>query len=229
MNNKKKLMVAGVLVFALLVAGVGGTIAFAQGPTGSSNTIENLYMSALAQKLGTTIDKLQQAMTDARKDSASQAVKQGLITQAQADQMMQREFGRDVHASLVNAGLAAAAKSLGMTTTDLTTALQSKTLLTLATEKKIDATALRTAIADAEKAAIDQAVKDGKLTQAQADTMKANIKPENIDLNRSNFGRGGLGNFDGSKGADGRGNNGAPNANGAQKGGAGLPPTNGKR
>ncbi|HEX7592886.1 MAG TPA: hypothetical protein VF429_01825, partial [Anaerolineae bacterium] len=99
-------------------------------------------------------------------------------------------------ASVASAELDAAAKALGMTTADLTTALQSETLLTLAQEKNVDVAKLRTAIADAEKAALDQAVKDGKLTQAQVDALKANIKPENIDLTRGWFAappRGGLG------------------------------------
>jgi hypothetical protein len=244
MKNKNKLIVAGMLVFALLVAGVGGTIAFAQGPAGTGNTFENLYLSTLAQKLGTTLDKLQQAMTDARKDAANQAVKQGLMTQVQADQMLQRESGRDAQQAIATARLNAAAKALGMTTSDLTTALQTKTLLTITNEKKVDVTVLRTAIADAEKAAIDQAVKDGKLTQTQADTMKANIKPENIDLNHFDFGgRGGgngIGNPKGMGGRDGAPNgtanpNGlggqgtAPNGNGAPQGGTGTPRSSGGR
>ena len=239
MNNKRKLIVAGVLVLALLVAGIGGTAAFAQGPAGAGNTLENLYLSTLAQKLGTTLDKLQQAMASARQDTASQAVKQGLMTQAQADQWLQREFGQEVRQAIATTELDAAAKALGMTTTELTTTLQTKTLLTLANEKKVDVTTLRTAMADAEKAAIDQAVKDGKLTQAQADAMKANIKPENIDLNRFGFGalggrggRDGIGKGQGGRGGDlnGEGNpNGlggrgfAPNGNNALPNGAGNP------
>jgi hypothetical protein len=244
MKNRNKFIVAGILVLALLVAGIGGTIAFAQGPTGTGNPLENLYLSTLAQKLGTTVDKLQQAMTSARTGSTAQAVKQGLLTQAQADQMLQREFGRDVQISIANARLDEAAKTLGMSTTELTTTLKTKTLLDLATEKKVDVTKLRTAIADAEKAAIDQAVKDGKLSQTQADTMKANIKPENIDLNRfllpldGRGGRNGMGNPNGPGGRgvppNGMGNpnglggqGGAPN--GAPQGGMGMPPFGGRQ
>jgi hypothetical protein len=82
--------------------------------------------------------------------------------------------------------LDAAAETLGMTSTDITTAMRGgKTLLDLAREKNVDETKLRTAIGDAEKAALDQAVKNGKLTQAQADALRAKIKPENIDLTRT--------------------------------------------
>ncbi len=221
MSGKTKFIVAGVLVFVLLAAGIGGTIVLAQGPTptppSGGKTWVDLYWQALAQKLGTTVEKLQQAMTDARKEAADQSVKQGLLTQAQADRMLQRTqgvgtlfgpFGRgalgSASTSVAQAELDAAAKALGMTSTDLTTALQGKTLLTLAQEKNVDVTKLRTAIADAEKAAIDQAVKDGKLTQAQADSLKANIKPENIDLNRRSFGFSPRSTFDGFDGFGGR-------------------------
>jgi hypothetical protein len=113
-----------------------------------------LYWQSLAQKLGTTVDKLQQATTDARKDALDQAVKQGLLTQAQADRMSQRARGVAALASVATARLDAAAKTLGMSTSDLTTALRGgKTLLDLAREKNVDATKLRTAIADAENLA----------------------------------------------------------------------------
>lgn len=197
MNGKMKWMVAGVFALMLVTLGIGGTIVFAQSPTTTpqvgKTTWFDLYRQALAQKLGTTVEKLTQAETDARKDAATQAVKQGLMTQAQADAMLQRgaSTGRasaDVSTAIRNAVLDAAAKTLGMTSADLTTALKTKSLLDLANEKKVDVAKLRAAMADAEKAAIDQAVKDGKLSQAQADAMKANLKPENVDLNRHGWG-----------------------------------------
>lgn len=194
MSKQTKFVIAGLLVLALLVVGVGGSIALAQGPAPTTGkTWMDLYWQTLAQKLGTTVEKLQQAMTDARKEAATQGVQQGLLTQAQADRIL----GNTVPGVIAQAGLEAAAKTLGMSTTDLTNALRTKTLLTLAQEKNVDITKLRTAIADAQKAAIDQLVKDGKLTQTQADQMKANLKPENVDLNRFGWGwgYGGLGMF----------------------------------
>lgn len=128
-----------------------------------------------------------------------------MLTQAQADRIL----GNSAHATIAQAGVDAAAKALGMTRADLQTALRAKSLLTLAQEKKVDVTALRTAIADAQKAAIDQAVKDGKLTQA--DQMKANLKPENIDLNRPFF--------------FGWGGRDAPDGKGMPPGGMGAPPS----
>ncbi|MCX7838003.1 MAG: YckD family protein [Anaerolineae bacterium] len=188
MGKTTKWILVGLLVTTLMIAGVGSGIALAQGPTPTPpKTWMDLYWQTLAQKLGTTVEKLQQAMREARTEAAKQGVQQGLLTQRQAD----RITGATAPAIIANAGLEAAAKTLGMTTDALTAALRSgKTLLDLAREKNVDATKLRTAIADAQKAAIDQLVKDGKLTQAQADKLKANLKPENIDLLRGRWGIG---------------------------------------
>lgn len=70
--------------------------------------------------------------------------------------------------------LEAAAKVLGMTTDELSTALQSgKTLEQLATDKKVDIQKVKDAIQAAHvteiRASIQQALKDGKITQANAD------------------------------------------------------------
>lgn len=190
----KKLVLAGLLSLALLVVSVGGNSVLAQGPAPTTGkTWMDLYWQTLAQKLGTTVEKLQQAIADARQEAATQGVQQGALTQTQAERIL----GNTVPGVIAQAGLEAAAKTLGMNTADLTNALRTKTLLTLAQEKNVDVAKLRTAIADAQKAAIDQLVKDGKLTQAQADQMKANLKPENVDLNRFwlGWGQGGLGMF----------------------------------
>ncbi len=212
MFGRFKWVLVGLFVLVLLAAGIGGTSILAQGPTttptapstpSAPGSLSDLYWQALAQRLGISVDKLQQTAVDARKDAINQAVKQGLLTQAQADGLLQQlqnaapgtvfdGFGRgravgqlpNAATSIRNVGLDAAAKTLGMSTNDLTSALRGgKTLLDVTREKNVDVTTLRTAIANAEKAAVDQAVKDGKLTQALADSIKANLTPDNIDLN----------------------------------------------
>ncbi len=239
MSSKWKIFLVGLFVVMLLVAGVGGTMVLAQGPTSTPTapatggtptpsapkTLSDLYWQALAQRLGLSVDKLQQTVVDARKDAINQAVKQGLLTQAQADRLLQQLQNaapgtvfdnlsrgqavnalRDVATSVRNAGLDAAAKTLGLSTNDLTTALRGgKTLLDVAREKNVDVSKLRTAIADAEKAAIDQAVKDGKLTQAQADSFKSRLTPDNIDLNTRSLGLPFPGPFNRDDGFRGRG------------------------
>ncbi len=66
----------------------------------------------------------------------------------------------------------AVAKALGMTLDELNAQLRAgKTIAQIAQEKKIDLTKLHEDVQTAHKALIQQAVKDGKLTQAQADAM----------------------------------------------------------
>lgn len=227
MFGKKKLVLIGGLVLALLALGVGGTVVvLAQGPTttptapsagttpSASSTptvgqsLSDLFWQSFAQKLGTTADKAKQAATDAEKDAVNQGVSKGLLTQNQANALLQRLqnggpgglFFRgpsargaqaNVRAAIETAGLNAAASTLGMSSADLTTALRGgQTLLSLAQQKNVDVTKLRTAISDAEKAAVDQAVKNGQLTQAQGDALKANLAPNNINLTRRFFGPG---------------------------------------
>jgi hypothetical protein len=90
----------------------------------------------------------------------------------------------------------AVADKLGLSVTDLETQLHSgKTLTTLAKDKGIAETDLYAAAASAAKPQLDQAVKDGKLTQAQADQVLQQIQQGQLHLggpmSGSRGGRGG--------------------------------------
>jgi len=208
MSNKTKIILASALVVVLLAAGAGGAVALAQGPTptppGGKAGIGQLYLQSLASRLGTTLDKLQQAMKDARTDATNNAVKQGLITQAQADKMLQRQQNAQPGARGFQAGkpverargffgadaLEAAAKALNMSPAEVTTALRGgKTLADLAKSQKVDPSTVQSAIADAEKSALDRAAKDGLISQDRANTLKSNIDPSKIDLSRPRAGK----------------------------------------
>lgn len=209
MSRKAKIILAGALVTALLVAGVGGAVVLAQGPTptpgGGRAALGQFYLQALASRLGTTLANLQQAMTGARTDAIDNAVKQGLITQAQADKMLQAQnnrplggvgpffrggqrlgqvqgfFGADV--------LEAVGKALNMTPADVVSALRSgKTLANLAQSQNVDPTVVQNAIANAEKSALDRAVADGLITPDQANQRKAAIDPSKINLSAPRLG-----------------------------------------
>ncbi len=66
----------------------------------------------------------------------------------------------------------AVAKALGITLDDLNAQLRAgKTIAQIAQSKNIDLTKLHDDVQAAHKALVQQAVKDGKLTQAQADAM----------------------------------------------------------
>jgi hypothetical protein len=196
MFSKNKLIVAGVVALTLLTLGIGSSIAMAQGPTtnppqGGKPGFAQLYLQTLAGKLGTTVDKLQQAMKDARQDSVKEAVKRGWMTQAQADKMKDRlkdalpgKRGQAVQAFSKNA-VDGAAKALGMKPEDVLSALRSgKTLADLAKEKGVTEDKVKQSIVDAEKAAIDQAVKDGKITKERGDLLKSKMDPSKIDLSK---------------------------------------------
>jgi hypothetical protein len=119
----------------------------------------------LATALGITVDELTAARQKANEAAIDQALAQGLITQAQADQLKAREnvfpFAGRWDGWMSQNGIdyeALLAEALGITT-----------------EK------LQEARTQASIASIDQAVTDGKLTQEQADLMKGRQALYNSD------------------------------------------------
>ncbi len=103
---------------------------------------------ALAKALGITTDELQAAYTKAYEAALAQSVKDGQITQAQADEMGGRGIGR-MHLEGIDFD-ALLAEALGVSVDDL-----------------------QAARLEARNAEIDQAVADGNMTQEQADLIKA--------------------------------------------------------
>ena len=95
------------------------------------------------------------------------------------------------------ADLAAAAKALGMTEADLRTALMSgKSLAAIAKDKGVSVETLVAALVTAEKAEIAQAVKDGRLTQAEADARVKDLQAritERVNSTPRQRGAGGFG------------------------------------
>ena len=122
----------------------------------------------LAKALGITTDELQAAREKANQAAIDQAVADGLITQEQADEMQAR---KDLVSYLDRDTLLA--KALGMTAEDLKAAYaDGKTLSTLMSEKGLDAVTVREKLTEAYNDALAQAVKDGVITQEQADAAK---------------------------------------------------------
>ncbi|MCW5851392.1 MAG: DUF2680 domain-containing protein [Anaerolineae bacterium] len=98
-------------------------------------------------------------------------------------------FGRPGGADV----LGAVAQALGMTTQDVMTQLQAgKTLADLAQSKGVSQDAVKQAIANAQKAAIDAAVTAGRLTADQATQAKQRIDQAvaSLDLTKPGFGHG---------------------------------------
>lgn len=142
------------------------------------------YDALLAEELGISVDDLNAARDKAKDLALQAAIESGKITQEQADLIKAREA---LQPYLDRETLTATA--LGMSVEDLQAAREAGTSLQdLLADKGLNAVDFQKALLDAYQAAIDQAVQDGVITQAQADEL----------LNQRFFGSrmpGGRGNF----------------------------------
>ncbi|MGE5618811.1 MAG: hypothetical protein ACM3US_06085 [Sphingomonadaceae bacterium] len=195
MRFRKPLAILGLagLVATLAVAGS----AFAQTPTpdqqaASSNYREH-FLDRLANALGTTREKLNSAFTQARNETVDQMVKDGKLTQEQADKIKAksdtapfafgfRGFGKRHEGGIVFKGggqvHVAIAEALGMTPEELTNQLKSgKSLAELAQGKE---QAVKDAVVGIVKAQLDNAVKNGKMTQERADRILEQIRTADL-------------------------------------------------
>lgn len=203
-------------------------------------------VAQVAKAHNVDVQKVIDALVQDKKDEIAAALKAGTITQAQADQQLgsATQFVTDqVNGTGFGPGrghgfggpggpghggpggldaddLTAAAKALGMTDADLTTALNSgKTAAAVAKDKGVDVQKVIDAIAAADTAEFAAAVKAGTMTQAQADQMLANLTAHVTDEVNGvaggpggrGFGPGGRGDHGPMGGGWGPGN-GAPNA-----------------
>lgn len=157
---KKWLIVAGVGLVVVMLAAIAL-------PVAASNTVAAPAAHGpgwngeadgqnLADALGISLEDLQAAQQKAAEAGLQQAVDQGLLTQEQADALQARGLGM-MHARAFGSrmadgidGEALLADALGISVADLQAAELS-----------------------ARNAALDQAVADGRITQEQADQMKA--------------------------------------------------------
>lgn len=155
------------------------------------------FKKNFAGQLGVDEARLDSAYTNAVNATVDQAVKDGKLTQAQADKIKENAksgytggfFGKDIKGnrgahpgkdgrsgaygySLGEKGaFEAAAKALNLTTAELQTQLKAgKSIADVATDKKVDIKTVKDAVLASIKADLGTRVKDGKLTQAQADT-----------------------------------------------------------
>lgn len=203
-------------------------------------TIGDTFWGILAGKLNVNAEDLKARALEARKEMLDQAVKDGRITQAQADALKAQltsngliapirlpgpgqnvnpqnpqnpnggnngpfhgfgnendnrapgvspgfGFGRGLGANLQE--LDAVAKALKLDTKTLIQDLsQGQTLAAIAKTQSVDEATVKQAIIDARTAQIDQLLSYGLISQVQADQMKAQLTPANIDLTRTYFG-----------------------------------------
>ena len=197
-----KLVAAGA---AALVA-VGGGAAIAATQFDSPSARSQAIIADAAGQLGVTPDKLSAALKQAVENQIQAEVTSGQLTQAQADAMKKRVESGDYplmggfgfrdgfgHGGGFGHGfgpgfglfgeLSAAATYLGVTVDSLRTDLAGgKTLAQVAADQKKSVDGLVSALLDSAKSKLDAAVKAGRLTQAQEDSILSNMKQQVTDM-----------------------------------------------
>jgi polyhydroxyalkanoate synthesis regulator phasin len=191
LNRWYALPAAGLAAVLIGVAAVEAAPSPTPSASGSKNYAQ-VFVDKLAGILGLTPAKTQDVLKQAQLQTVDQMLKDGQITQSQADAMKARinagqglgpvgGFGLrrggfkatgTVMRDLTTAQLNAAASALHMSTADLQSALRSgKSLSALETQQKVTDSAVKTAMKNAAKGVLDKAVKAGTITQAQADAI----------------------------------------------------------
>jgi polyhydroxyalkanoate synthesis regulator phasin len=199
MEATRKMMKRKALVIGAIVAALGlgaGALAVQAAPSATTSTdYRQVFVDKLAGILHKSSKETADGIKKASEQTVDQMVKDGKITQAQADKMKQaiasgKGFGfggersergerhgdsalkQDLRTAKINA----MAKLFGLTPADLQAQLKAgKSIKDLQQAKGVSDEALKAARHQAVKPVLDQAVKDGKLTQAQADQMLQRI------------------------------------------------------
>jgi polyhydroxyalkanoate synthesis regulator phasin len=196
LNRWIVLPAAGLAALIIGVAAVEAAPSPSASPTASKNYAQ-VFVDKLAGILHLTPAATQDALKQAQLQTVDQMLKDGKITQQQADAMKARinagqglgagfGFGSGRHGGfktnmtlmrdLKTAELNAAASALHMSAADLQSALRSgKSLADLETQQKVSDSAVKTAMKNAAKGVLDNAVKAGTITQAQADAILARV------------------------------------------------------
>jgi hypothetical protein len=198
---KRKLTIGAVGATLLGVAG-GGAYAAASSSSSSTDPAQ-AYLNDVANRLHVSVADLQAALKGAASDQIDQLVKDGKLTQTQADRIKQRiQNGKGPLAGgpligparfflgplggmdrggpfLIKpffGGLDAAATYLGLTDAQLRQKLRSgKSLAAVAKAQNKSVDGLKTAIKDQLKSRLDKAVTAKKITKAQEDKILSNI------------------------------------------------------
>lgn len=184
--------IAGVAVVGT-VAATGSPLAASPSPSpspsSSSQAYCNRFVGHIASNLGKSQDQVNKAISDALSQTLNDAVKNGDLTQKQADAIKARLSNGKVCAGGIEKGFGGigrmgshpAERFGAVTTTEIATALGiseqelrqdlqgGKTLKDIAASKGMDEAAFRSKLVAAVKAELDKQVSAGKLTQQQED------------------------------------------------------------
>jgi hypothetical protein len=197
------MVIAGVAALAA-VAGGGAALA-ASHAFGGSDTRQAVINDA-AGRLGVTPSALTGALQQAAIDQVEAAVKAGTLSRKQADAIEARiKAGRGLGPGGLGGGMhrggfgfgfgmglrnsiQAASSYLGLTPAQIKTQLEAgKTLADIAKDQGKTADGLVKAIVDAQTAALDKAVQDGKLTATQEQQIESKLTQVVTDLVNGTF------------------------------------------
>ncbi len=191
--------IAGIAVLVALLAVSTVALVSAQGPqAGQGNQGLNLWErmhEALAKALGITVEQYDSAVGTARDEVLKQAVEEGLLTQEQADRMLERELGGFMFGGMMRGGrpgvrghgmggpgsslISVAAEQLGMTVEELVTELKAdKTIADVAQAKGVELKTIVDAFIAPRAEWLAELVADGRITQAEADEKLAEMRTE---------------------------------------------------
>jgi flagellar hook-length control protein FliK len=186
-----KLKIAGATAAAAALVGGGAAVAADRLSTKEES---DAVVADAAKQLGVDASKLDAALKKALANRVDAAVAAGRITKAQGDEMKARIAAGDVPLVGVGPGrggphgpgrhfadLDAAASYLGVTEAALRTSLRGgSTLAEIAKSKGKSVDGLKDALVAAVQADLAQAVKDGRLSEAQRAEIAAEL-PDRID------------------------------------------------
>lgn len=200
----RRWMILPAAAVAALMIGVVAVSAQTSSP-GTGTNYGQVFVNKLAAILHLTPAQTQNDLKQAELQTIDQMVKDGRITQAQADAMKARVnsgqgfefpfrhggfFGDwTLRRSLREAELNAVAGALHLTPSQLQTELQSgKTLSQIEQAQGVSDSAVRSAARSAAKSVLDSAVKAGTITQAQEDAILSRIDQGHLLLHGSKHG-----------------------------------------
>lgn len=205
MTHRISKRVAGLAAGLLVLVGAGAAVA-------ASGTGSDDFLADVAKRLGVTQDALEDAIVGAREAQLDKAVADGALTEEQAKRLKERlesgdlgpgfggpgfghrGFGHPGFGHHGFGGLDAAATYLGLTDAELRAALmEGKSLADVAKEQGKSVDGLKAAISKAHEERLAEAVKDGRLTQAQADSLADRLDEVVDDLVERTPGERGMG------------------------------------
>lgn len=206
MTTKRIAIIGGAVV--ALAAGSAGAVAATNSDDAKQR--EQTVLDTAAKKLDVSPDQLRDALQAGQAAQLDQAVKDGKLTQEQADAIKKRmqdsglvlgggpggRGGPDGHGGPGGPGggremMADVAKALGLSEDKLHTQLESgKTIAQIAKAQGKDLDDVKAAVKKAATERLDQAVKDGKVTKEQRDHIVGELDEHIAHLGERPFGRG---------------------------------------